>query len=162
MSLDSKFKKFQEKHNLDDDAVAEILIIFNESFIELAHKLLNEVPNKTEQKPIEKKITSKKFATKIALEYAEEKEVTLDDFNKEKITKKDIDEFIKYRTSKKSSVEKKEPFKKCCGIDKLGTPCAKNGTVSPEGSTKHYCFRHAMEWKNYELSSDSDLEEEDD
>ena len=51
MSLETKFNDFKTKHNLDDDAIAELLKIFNDSFIELAHKLLatNDTPKQTEK-----------------------------------------------------------------------------------------------------------------
>ncbi len=167
MSLDTKFKNFQSKHELPDEAIAELLSIFNDSFIELAHKLLNQSNTEFKQPVPTKVITNKKFATKIAVEYAEENGVTLDDFNKEKITKKDIDEFIK--TKKSNVTEKKEPTKKpvkekitekCSGIDKNGDACTKTATTKPENAKNCYCFRHALDWRNYELSSDSELEEE--
>jgi len=169
MSLEAKFKTFKTKHELDDSAIAELLSIFNESFVELAHKLL-----KSTDLPIQKHaktVAVKKWATKIAAEYANENGVTLDDFDKEKITKKDIDEFIKIRNSEshtepKTYKQKKDPVKKeivkekCKGITKNGEPCSRSGTEKPEGSSNYFCFRHAMDWKNYEISSDSELEEE--
>ena len=168
MSLESKFETFKTKYELDDSAVAELLSIFNESFIELAHKLL-----KTADGPVQKQTktsASKKWATKIAAEYAIENDVTLDDFDKEKITKKDIDEFVKIRVSNtvpklnteksKKETVKKITKEKCKGITKTGEPCSRPGTEKPEGSTNCFCFRHAMDWKNYEISSDSELEEE--
>jgi len=175
MSLETKFNDFKTKHNLDDDAISELLKIFNDSFIELAHKLLattdtpKHVPKDT---PIFN--GPKKFATKIAAEYAAEHDLTLDDFNKEKITKKDIDELVKNRVKKipkldttpkeitKESPKKTKEIagKKCQGLTKSGDPCGKLGTTQPEGSKNFFCFRHAVDWKSYEISSDSDLEEE--
>ena len=177
MSLETKFETFKTKHELDDSAIAELLSIFNESFVELAHKLLKstDVSNQNNQNQNNQKqaktVTVKKWATKIAAEYANENDVTLDDFDKEKITKKDIDEFVKIRTSEshtklKTEKSKKEPVKKetvkekCKGITKNGEPCSRSGTEKPSGSSNCFCFRHAMDWKNYEISSDSDLEEE--
>jgi len=182
MALDAKFNAFKLKHELDDEAMAEMLSIFNDSFIELAHKLLqsNDIPvpkEKTEKTKITKQSNvAKKFATKIAAEYAAENELTLDNFDKEKVTKKDIDEYLK---SNKTSAPKKSIPKldttvsekpvssskdsvkeRCCGITKSGEPCNKVGTEKPEGSSKCFCFRHAMDWKIYEVSSDSDLEPE--
>ena len=91
-------------------------------------------------------------------------------FDKEKITKKDIDEYIKNnkespaKSIKKldTTVSKKETNvkHKCCGLTKNGEPCNRAGTEQPEGSKKHFCFRHSMDWKIYEVSSDSDLEED--
>ena len=180
MALDAKFNAFKVKHDLGDEAMAEMLSIFNDSFIELAHKLLSsndiEVPKKKQETQSKSKTSSgtKKFATKIAAEYAAENELTLDDFEKEKVTKKDIDELIKATTNttkkaipkldttppppeKKKEIVSKE---KCGGITKNGEPCNRPGTEKPDGSSKCFCFRHAMDWKMYEVSSDSDLEEE--
>lgn len=178
MALDAKFNAFKVKHDLGDEAMAEMLSIFNDSFIELAHKLLSsndiQVP-KTTPKPTKSTSDEKKFATKIAAEYAAENDLTIEDFDKQKITKKDIDEYIKTNKSGKSNKtipkldttpvvkkEKKEPVSKerCCGLTKTGAPCNRPGTEKPEGSSKCFCFRHAMDWKMYEISSDSDLEEE--
>ena len=41
MSMESRFNCFKTKHNLDDSAMKELLSLFNDSFIELAHKLLS-------------------------------------------------------------------------------------------------------------------------
>ena len=178
MALDAKFNAFKVKHDLGDEAMAEMLSIFNDSFIELAHKLLSsndiQVPKTTKNTNTKTTPDKKKFATKIAAEYAAENDLTLDDFDKEKITKKDIDEYIKANKSSKPSKtipkldttpvvkETKEPVskEKCCGITKSGEPCNRPGTEKPEGSSKCFCFRHAMDWKMYEISSDSDLEAE--
>ena len=176
MSLETKFNDFKTKHDLDDDAIAELLKIFNDSFIELAHKLLatTDTPNQV-QKDTPVFNGPKKFATKIAAEYAAEHDLTLDDFNKEKITKKDIDEVVKNKIKKIPKLDttpienlKESPKKikevpsgkKCQGLTKSGDPCGKPGTTQPEGSKNFFCFRHAVDWKSYELSSDSDLEEE--
>ena len=179
MALDAKFNAFKTKYDLGDEAMAEMLSIFNDSFIELAHKLLSsndiEVPKKKQETQSKSKTTSgaKKFATKIAAEHASENNLTIDDFDKEKITKKDIDELIKAINNKNrqpsmskldttlSHKKKDKPSsEKCSGFNKTGEPCNKPGTERPEGSKKCFCFRHAMDWKSYTISSDSDLEEE--
>ena len=167
MSLETKFNDFKEKHDLDDSAIAELLKIFNESFIELAHKLLSTDPKENTNKT-KNTVGTKKFATKIAAEYAAEHDLTLDNFDKEKITKKDIDEVIKSRvntipkldTTPVKKTIKPSDGKKCQGLTKSGDPCGKSGTTQPDGSKNFFCFRHAVDWKNYEISSDSDLEEE--
>jgi hypothetical protein len=178
MALDAKFNAFKSKYDLGDEAMAEMLSIFNDSFIELAHKLLQsndvQVPKTTKNTNTKTSPDKKKFATKIAAEYAAENDLTLDDFDKEKITKKDIDEYIKANKSSKPTKtipkldttpivkETREPVskEKCCGITKSGEPCNRPGTEKPDGSSKCFCFRHAMDWKMYEISSDSDLETE--
>jgi hypothetical protein len=200
MTLDEKFNDFKQKYSLNDEAMAEMLSIFNDSFIELAHKLLqsNDIPvPDTANKPKMTKTNTiktpgvKKWATKIAAEYAGENELTLDDFDKEKITKKDIDDYIKNnktnknapkitsKSNNKDTININNPKdtedsnnpkdknakkiivrEKCSGINKSGEPCNRPGTEKPDGSSKCFCFRHAMDWKLYEVSSDSDLEEE--
>lgn len=195
-TLDQKFEAFRAKYNLTEEATTEMLAIFNETFIELAHKLLSntEITVPVSTKPrmsATRKSPSvstgvKKFATKIAAEYAAERGFTLDDFDKEKITKKDIDELAKNgktNTSGSAPAEtnsepektipvlmtdickeikntKKKPVQKCHGVNRDGSPCDKNGDQKPDGCNNTYCFRHALDWKKYEVSSDSELEEE--
>jgi len=197
-TLDQKFEAFRAKYDLTEEATTEMLAIFNETFIELAHKLLSNteitIPVSATTKPktsVTRKSTSvstgvKKFATKIAAEYAAERGFTLDDFDKEKITKKDIDELAKNGkpdTSVSASAEtnsetektipvlmtdickeikntKKKPVQKCNGVNRDGSLCDKNGDQKPDGCNNTYCFRHALDWKKYEVSSDSELEEE--
>ena len=199
-TLDQKFEAFRAKYDLTEEATTEMLAIFNETFIELAHKLLSNteiatpMSTSTNVKQIatrknnttEKSSGVKKFATKIAAEYAAERGFTLDDFDKEKITKKDIDELAKNgktNTSGSAPAEtnsepektipvlmtdickeikntKKKPVQKCHGINRDGSPCDKNGDQKPDGCNNTYCFRHALDWKKYEVSSDSELEEE--
>lgn len=196
-TLDQKFENFRAKYNLTEEATTEMLAIFNETFIELAHKLLSNteitvpVSAPTKRVSATRKSPSvstgvKKFATKIAAEYAAERGFTLDDFDKEKITKKDIDELAKSgKTNVSGSVPaeipeetektipslmtdickeikntKKKPVQKCHGVNRDGSPCDKNGDQKPDGCNNTYCFRHALDWKKYEVSSDSELEEE--
>jgi hypothetical protein len=197
-TLDQKFEAFRAKYDLTEEATTEMLAIFNETFIELAHKLLSSteittpLPATTKPKTsVTRKTPSvssgvKKFATKIAAEYAAERGFTLDDFDKEKITKKDIDELAKNgktNTSGSASTEtqeetektipslmtdickeikntKKKSVQKCNGVNRDGSPCDKDGDHKPDGCNNTYCFRHALDWKKYEVSSDSELEEE--
>ena len=64
--------------------------------------------------------------------------------------------------SEKKIISKKEKNggikDKCNGITKDGNPCNLNASKIPDGSKKCYCFRHALDWKQYEVSSDSDYE----
>lgn len=203
-TLDQKFEAFRAKYDLTEEATTEMLAIFNETFIELAHKLLSNqeiatpmsaTTNVKQTAPrknntTEKSSGVKKFATKIAAEYAAERGFTLDDFDKEKITKKDIDELSKNgkpntnaSTSESASADipeepektipklmtemcseikttKKKTVQKCHAANRDGTPCDKRGEQKPENCNNYYCFRHALDWKKYEVSSDSELEEE--
>jgi pyruvate/2-oxoglutarate dehydrogenase complex dihydrolipoamide acyltransferase (E2) component len=191
-TLDQKFEAFRAKYDLTEEATTEMLAIFNETFIELAHKLLSNQDISTNvsvkntpaprkyTKSTEKSSGVKKFATKIAAEYAAERGFTLDDFDKEKITKKDVDELAKNGKPNTPTPEepektipklmtdmckeikntKKKPVQKCHGVNRDGTPCDKNGEQKPDNCSNYYCFRHALDWKKYEVSSDSELEEE--
>lgn len=198
-TLDQKFEAFRAKYDLTEEATTEMLAIFNETFIELAHKLLSNteitvpVSAPTKRVSATRKTPSvstgvKKFATKIAAEYAAERGFTLDDFDKEKITKKDIDELAKNGKTNASASgstsavipeepektipalmtdickeiknTKKKPVQKCHGVNRDGSPCDKNGDQKPDGCNNTYCFRHALDWKKYEVSSDSELEED--
>lgn len=197
MSIEMRFSDFQKEYNLDDDAMAKLMGLFNDTFIDLAHKLLadSKIPSAPVDKKTKTKNTSyplvKKWATKIAQQYAQENNITLDDFevdeetNKCKFTKKDIETLLKNRQSSEKTVKKNvkvntkdtkldtEPwystprkeknvsdYGMCCGLNRSGDPCQKQATVKPDTAKKSYCFRHAMDWKDFEVSSDSDDEED--
>jgi hypothetical protein len=193
MSLDARFKDFQTEYNLDDEAIGKMLGLFNDAFIDVARKLLDtndEVVKKTKSVKSSECTHVKRFATKIAAEYANENNLTLDDFVIEtlkdgKITKNDINTVLKANklTNKKVPAlkkektminEEKEPWyktqektqekttNKCHGMNKSGDPCKQAGTTKPDGAQNFYCFRHGIDWKNFEVSSDSDsdLEQE--
>jgi len=194
MALELKFIEFKNKYDLSDDALEEVKGLFNEAFIAVANSILTnkelkvetvkkepKVETKKEPKAEAKGDSIKKWASKIAEEFASENNLTLDDFPDDcgKITKKSIEQLVKSKntTTKftktktvdtKSTVTKsadtktkstKESKLMCSGIKKDGTPCSRNGTDTPEGSKKSYCWRCAIEWKNYEVSSDSSEEE---
>jgi hypothetical protein len=207
MALELKFIEFKNKYDLSDDALEEVKGLFNEAFITVANSILTnkelkptadsvkkeskpKVETKKEPRTESKGDSIKKWASKIAEEFASENNLTLDDFPDDcgKITKKSIEQLVKSKnntttkfTKTKSSDTKTDDTKKddtktgntkssdtktikesklmCSGIKKDGTPCSRNGTDTPEGSKKSYCWRCAIEWKNYELSSDSSEEE---
>tara|TARA_B100000427_G_C15519878_1_gene599806 strand:- start:2621 stop:3241 length:621 start_codon:yes stop_codon:yes gene_type:complete len=192
--MEARFKEFQTEYNLNDEAMGKMLGLFNDAFIEIAHKLINDTNvNVSVKKTNVKKTTSdnspgcppvKRFATKIAAEYAQENNLTLDDFDigtlkDGKITKNDINTYLKANklTTKKESKKnttvasnqeepwyknpsKEKTVNKCCGMNKSGDPCKQPGTTKPDGANNYYCFRHGIDWRNFEVSSDSDLEEE--
>jgi|TARA_B100000902_G_scaffold245538_1_gene232484 hypothetical protein len=196
MSLENRFRDFQTEYNLDDEAMGKMLGLFNDAFIDVARKLLetntSNTGNVKKTTTVNKTTSSssfvKRFATKIAAEYARENNLTLDDFDigtlkDGKVTKSDINTVLKankltakkapvLKTEKNSSEEKELWYKtqdnvktekntnKCHGMNKSGDPCKQPGTTKPDGAQNFYCFRHGIEWKNFEVSSDSDLEEE--
>ena len=199
MAIETKLAVFKDKYSLPDDAVAELKTIFDSFIVDFAHKIMNsEHVNRTIPKLDTTPVmhTEKKFATKIADEYASECNVTLEEIPSEtgKVTKKDVEKYVKSKTganTKKSktaskittktdietgaesdtetkkTVTKKEKNthvakEKCNGVTKDGNPCNLNATKTPDGSKKCYCFRHAVDWKQYEVSSDSDDENDPD
>jgi hypothetical protein len=194
MALEIKFIEFKQKYDLSDDALEEVKNLFNEAFIAVANSILTnkelkvetvkkepKVETKKEPKTETKGDSIKKWASKIAEEFASENNLTLDDFPDDcgKITKKSIEQLVKSKNTttkftKTKTVDTKSADTKsadtktkstkesklmCSGIKKDGTPCSRNGTDTPDGSKKSYCWRCAIEWKNYEVSSDSSEEE---
>jgi hypothetical protein len=133
--------------------------------------------SKKEPKAETKGESIKKWASIKAEEFASENNLTLDDFPNVcgKITKATIEKLVKSKSNTTTKFTKtkiddtkiddikiktvKESKLMCSGIKKDGTPCSRNGTDTPEGSKKSYCWRCAIEWKNYEVSSDSSEEE---
>jgi hypothetical protein len=139
-----------------------------------------KVETKKEPKAETKGESVKKWASIKAEEFASENNLTLDDFPNVcgKITKAIIEKLIKSKnntttkftktksvdtksgdTKSETKTKSKESKLMCSGIKKDGTPCPRNGTDTPDGSKKSYCWRCAIEWKNYEVSSDSSEEE---
>jgi pyruvate/2-oxoglutarate dehydrogenase complex dihydrolipoamide acyltransferase (E2) component len=168
MSLEQRLSVFADNHDLDKDAIAELLQIWNVTLVDVAHGLLKETPNQPSKKSQSKqpeKTKEKKWASKAASEYAEENDITLDDFDSLKISKKDVEEYIK-KKAKPVVKEKGESSKdngkkiKCHGLTKKGDPCNRNGTSIPDGAKFSYCFRHADDYRDFEVSDDSSDEEE--
>ena len=234
MAIEAKLAIFKDKYSLTDEAIGELKAIFDSIIVEFTHKIINTESVKTIPKLDTTRViyAEKRFATKIADEYASECNVTLEEIPSEtgKVTKKDVEKYVKSKTglkSKKSKnpkdeqksesksdsksaskseyklkitsktdidtevetdtekVPKKIRYKtdfeseaeaetkkivskkdkiitkeKCNGITKDGNPCNLNATKNPDGSKKCYCFRHAIDWKQYEVSSDSDYEKD--
>ena len=40
--MEARFKEFQTEYNLNDEAMGKMLGLFNDAFIEIAHKLIND------------------------------------------------------------------------------------------------------------------------
>jgi hypothetical protein len=181
--FESRLSEFATKNELDAVVVQELVQIFNEALVEIGQAILKDAPSKpiTVQKTTKtvNKGEEQKWASKVAQAFAEEKELTLDDFpGIEKVTKHHMLEFLKKKDtqttkqvtkgSPSGSTSKGTPKRKvqCNGLTAKGDPCTRTGTVQPDGSKNCYCFRHADNWKDFEttISSDSDsdyeLEEE--
>jgi hypothetical protein len=231
MAIETKLAIFKDKYSLTDVAIEELKSIFDSVIVEFTHKIINSAPVKTVPKLDTSRViyTEKRFATRIADEYASECNVTLEEIPSEtgKVTKKDVEKYVKSKTGVKSKKSKNHPDgnnsvskpkitsktdveteaetdnetkehksynkktksktdveteaetdtepkkivskkenksmvkEKCNGITKDGNPCNLTATKNPDGSKKCYCFRHAIDWKQYEVSSDSDYESED-
>ena len=167
-------KEFSVRYELGESSEKELIEMFNKSLIEVSQRILEKYDVKSETKVIKSKGTgSKKFASKKAEEYAYENGLSLDDFNQEKISKKDVEEKVRKETKEKtnlttntpnsstnSSSKKIERKVLCCGLTKKGDQCTRAGTLKPNGAKKMYCFRHADEWNTFECDSDSSDEEE--
>ena len=155
MSLEERLTTFSTKHELDTDAVAELLSIWNATLVDVAHGLLKDT---SVREPKVFKTSEKKWASKAASEFAAEHDTTLDDFTKEKITKKDVEEYLK--TKEKKPTKGKNANIKCHGLTKRGEPCNRSGSHKPDGAKNNYCFRHAEAFRDFELSSDSSDDED--
>lgn len=179
--FESRLSEFATKNELDATVVQELVQIFNEALVEIGQAILKDTPSKstTVQKTTKtvNKGEGQKWASKVAQAFAEEKELTLDDFpGIEKVTKQHMLEFLKNKdtqTTKPKQVTKESPSGstskgtpkrkvQCNGLTAKGDPCTRTGTIQPDGSKNCYCFRHADNWKDFEttISSDSDSDDE--
>lgn len=176
--FESRLSEFANKNDLDASVVQELVQIFNEALVEIGQGILKDVPTKSTitKTPVktQNKPEVQKWASKVAQAFAEEKELTLDDFpGIEKVTKQHMLELIKkkdtqpkqpMKESPSGSTSKGTPKRKvqCNGLTAKGEPCTRAGTVHPDNSKNYYCFRHADNWKDFEttISSDSDSDDE--
>lgn len=175
--FESRLSEFATKNHLDTTVVQELVQIFNEALVEIGQAILKDTPNNSVTKNVKTKNKGEgqKWASKVAQAFAEEKELTLDDFpGIEKVTKQHMLEFIKNKDtqttkqvtkgSPSGSTSNGTPKRKvqCNGLTAKGEPCTRTGTVQPDGSKNCYCFRHADNWKDFEttVSSDSDSDDE--
>jgi len=177
--FETRLTKFASENELSPDVVQDLIQIFNEALVEIGQGILNNT-TKT-QKTVNKTTThihkevGQKWASKVAQGFAEEKELTLDDFpGIEKITKHHILELLKTKSVSVAKQVKQESPKgstsngshrrkvQCNGLTAKGEPCTRTGTINPDGSQNHYCFRHADNWKDYETNMSSDSDSDDD
>lgn len=164
--MENRLEYIFTKYNIVEEDQREIIGIFNESLIEISEGILDK--RKESKKIIVK--GEKRWASKKASEYAEENGVSLEELSGEKITKKEIEEYVKRRAreSKESKIsdrvtlvkEKTEEVKKedkciCGGITKKGEACNKKGVEQPEGAKNKYCVKHSVDWRTYECDTDS-------
>jgi len=176
--FEEQLTRFAQTHDLPPTAVGELVQLFNEALVTVGQGILKDAGG-TVKRPVVKGVEPKRWASKVAAAFAEEKGVTLDDFDHPKVTKQHILEYLKGavgRSTPKPTVKEAEPSSggsgksvgkgkkvQCNGMTAGGDPCSRTGTVKPEGASNCYCFRHADQWRDFEcaVSDNSDLEEED-
>ena len=182
----SKIEEFVSRNGMSEDVKREMLEILNESLLEISRGIMNESKvnkvNKEKGEKGEKNSTeesNKRYKSKKAEEYAEEHGLTLEDFDINEISKKDVETKVREMTKNKkekvitskttsdegsSSKNNKSETKRekviCSGINKKGEACKSVGTIKPEGAKKKYCFRHAEDFRSFECDSDSSDDEE--
>jgi len=168
---------------MSEDVKREMLEILNESLLEISRGIMNESKevNVKEGKKEKVKNVEKRYKSKKAEEYAEEHGLSLEDFEMNEISKKDVETKVREMTKNKkekvittrsktntdeesSSKNNKSEVKRekviCSGINKKGEACKSVGTIKPEGAKKKYCFRHAEDFKSFECDTDSSDDEE--
>jgi len=184
----SKIEEFVTRNGMSEDVKREMLEILNESLLEISRGIMNESKvNKVNNVKGEKgkknstEESNKRYKSKKAEEYAEEHGLTLEDFDINEISKKDVETKVREMTKNKkekvitttsktnsdeasSSKNNKSEVKRekviCSGINKKGEACKSVGTIKPEGAKKKYCFRHAEDFRSFECDSDSSDDEE--
>ena len=184
----SKVEEFVRRNGMSEEEKREMLEILNESLLEISRVIMNESKvNKEKVEKVEKESkkdreeSKKRYKSKKAEEYAEEHGLTLEDFEMNEISKKDVETKVREMTKNKkekvitttskissdeesSSKNKKSETKRekviCSGINKKGEACKSTGTIQPEGAKKKYCFRHAEDFRSFECDSDSSDDEE--
>ena len=189
----TEIDEYIQRYNIGDEGKREMLDILNKSLIMISRGILEtkstkEIKKESISKGKEPVIEgARKFKSKKAEEYAEEHNLTLDDFNIAEVSKKDVEnkvrDMTKVRKDTGSSITSKSSSKSsgeassstssttlvkkskekviCSGINKKGECCKSVGTIMPDGAKKKYCFRHAEDFRSFECESDSsECEEE--
>lgn len=182
----SKIEEFVTRNGMSESVKREMLEILNESLLEISRGIMNE--SKVNKEKVEKgpkknntDESNKRYKSKKAEEYAEEHGLTLEDFDINEISKKDVETKVREMTKNKkektitttsktnsdegsSSKNNKSEIKRekviCSGINKKGEACKSVGTIKPDGAKKKYCFRHAEDFRSFECNSDSSDDEE--
>ena len=180
----SRVEEFVRRNGMSEEEKREMLEILNESLLEISRVIMNESKVKKEKVEKESKKdreeSKKRYKSKKAEEYAEEHGISIEDFDINEISKKDVETKVREMTKNKkekvitttsktssdeesSSKNKKSETKRekviCSGINKKGEACKSIGTIQPEGAKKKYCIRHAEDFKSFECDSDSSDEE---
>ena len=168
-----KIEEFVRVNKISEEGKREMLEIFNESLIEISKEILGREKKEKEKEKVKEKEkeVKKKYKSKKAEEYAEEHGISLEDFEMNEVSKKDVENKVREITNKNKIIKKVEKVEKvekgekgekviCSGINKKGECCKSTGTIQPKGAKKRYCFRHAEDYRSFECDSDSSNEEE--
>ena len=177
-----KIEEFVRVNKISEEGKREMLEIFNESLIEISKEILGREKKEKEKEKVKEKEkeVKKKYKSKKAEEYAEEHGISLEDFEMNEVSKKDVENKVREITNKNKIIKKVEKGEKgekvekvekgekgekgekviCSGINKKGECCKSTGTIQPKGAKKRYCFRHAEDYRSFECDSDSSNEEE--
>lgn len=179
--MTSAIEQFCAKCNLSKDQENELKaiileLVLNKQQFMFNEKISNIVPmeidndtpvNKTTKKNVK---TTKKFATKIAEDYARDNNITLDDFDDDagKINKSQVIQLVK-KLEKSNEGSSKQHAKKqktvdkrpCNGLTKTGDSCKTAAKAEkPDGSNFYYCAKHIENWRMFEADSDTEHEED--
>jgi len=166
-TLERKIERYIEKYSLEEEGKEELVRLLNEALIEISRTILSEHKVVEKVEKVEKK--NPRYKSKKAENYAEEHGLSLEDFEMKEVSKKDVENKVRDITKNHSLVKNKEENVKenvkekkrviCSGINKKGEACKSIGTIRPNGAKKHYCFRHAEDYRSFECDSDSSDEE---
>tara|TARA_B100001093_G_scaffold101176_1_gene93350 strand:+ start:4506 stop:5081 length:576 start_codon:yes stop_codon:yes gene_type:complete len=170
-TLERKIERYIEKYSLEEEGKEELVRLLNEALIEISRTILSEHKVVEKVEKVEKK--NRMCKSKKAENYAEEHGLSLEDFEMKEVSKKDVENKVRDITKNHSLVKNKEENVKenvkenvismqrviCSGINKKGEACKSIGTIRPNGAKKHYCFRHAEDYRSFECDSDSSDEE---
>ena len=167
--MQSHVNEYCEKYSISESGKMELVTLFNKALIEISENILS-----TKKSSNSKSTEKKRFKSKKAEDLAGENGISLEDFEMNDVSKKDVETKIRDLAKQdkdgkldKSNAEKIPTKSKklkekviCCGINKKGEACKGVGTMKPESAKHFYCFRHAEDWKLFECESDSSNESE--
>ena len=108
-TMKSKIEEFLTRNGMSDSVKREMLEILNESLLEISRGIMNESKvNKVNKVKVEKcpstDESNKRYKSKKAEEYAEEHGLTLEDFDINEISKKDVETKVREMTKNKKEI----------------------------------------------------------
>ena len=172
--METLVNDYCEKFSISDSGKGELINLFNKALIEISTDILKSNKTFTKNSSELESKKNKRFKSKKAEELASENSLSLEDFEMNDVSKKDVETKVrqiakqdKDGTMDKSKIEKSSSSSKkskekvvCSGINKKGEACKGVGNIKPSSAKHFYCFRHAEDWKLFECESDSSNESE--